>query len=76
LDQLKKENANAVFTECDVTDFKQVKKAIDYTVQTFGSLDVALNNAGIGGEASKVGDMPEQAWLQAINVNLNGVFIV
>jgi NAD(P)-dependent dehydrogenase (short-subunit alcohol dehydrogenase family) len=43
-------------------------------VITFGSLDVALNNAGIGGESSKVGDMSEQAWLKVIGVNLNGVF--
>jgi NAD(P)-dependent dehydrogenase (short-subunit alcohol dehydrogenase family) len=37
-------------------------------------LDVALNNAGIGGESNKVGDMTEQAWLKVIGVNLNGVF--
>ena len=67
--EIKKENPRAIFIECDVSVFAQVK-----VVSTFGSLDVALNNAGIGGESSKVGDMSEQAWLKVIGINLNGVF--
>ncbi len=68
------ENNKAIFIECDVSVFAQVESAIEKTVSTFGSLDVALNNAGIGGEPNKVGDMTEQAWLKVIGVNLNGVF--
>jgi len=72
--EIKKENPKAIFIECDVSVFGQVQAAIQKVVTTFGSLDVALNNAGIGGEANKVGDMSEQAWLKVIGVNLNGVF--
>ncbi len=72
--EIKKENPLAIFIECDVSVFAQVQAAIGKVVQTFGTLDVALNNAGIGGEPSKVGDMTEQAWLKVIGVNLNGVF--
>jgi NAD(P)-dependent dehydrogenase (short-subunit alcohol dehydrogenase family) len=68
------ENNKAIFIECDVSVFAQVESAIEKTVSTFGSLDVALNNAGIGGEPNKVGDMTEAAWLKVIGVNLNGVF--
>jgi|ERR1035437_9646537 NAD(P)-dependent dehydrogenase (short-subunit alcohol dehydrogenase family) len=71
---IKKENPNAIFIECDISVFAQVQKAIQKVVSTFGTLDVALNNAGIGGESNKVGDMTEQAWLKVIGVNLNGVF--
>ena len=39
-----------------------------------GTLDVAPNNAGIGGEPNKVGDMTEEGWLKVIGINLNGVF--
>jgi NAD(P)-dependent dehydrogenase (short-subunit alcohol dehydrogenase family) len=74
MQQIKKENPKAIFIECDVSVFSQVQMAIQKVVSTFGSLDVALNNAGIGGESSKVGDMSEQAWLKVIGVNLNGVF--
>jgi NAD(P)-dependent dehydrogenase (short-subunit alcohol dehydrogenase family) len=72
--EIKKENSKAIFIECDVSVFAQVQMAIQKVISTFGTLDVALNNAGIGGESNKVGDMTEQAWLKVIGVNLNGVF--
>lgn len=74
MDEIRKENPKAIYIECDVSDFKQVQTTIEKVVSTFGTLDVALNNAGIGGEANKVGDMTEEAWLKVIGVNLNGVF--
>ena len=72
--ELKLINSKAVFIECDVSVYKQVEFAIQHTISTFKSIDVALNNAGIGGEANKVGDLSEEAWLKVINVNLNGIF--
>ncbi len=74
LQEIKNENPTAIFIECDVSKFDQVQQAIAKTVSAFKTLDVALNNAGIGGEPNKVGDMTEQAWLKVIGVNLNGVF--
>lgn len=68
------ENPKAIFIECDVSKFEQVQAAVQKTISVFKTLDVALNNAGIGGELNKVGDMTEQAWLKVIGVNLNGVF--
>lgn len=68
------ENPNAIFIDCDVSKFDQVQTAIEKTIDTFKSLDVALNNAGIFGEPNKVGDLSEQEWLKVIGVNLNGVF--
>jgi hypothetical protein len=41
----------------DVSAFEQVQSAIDKAITTFGTLDVALNYAGIGGEANKVGPL-------------------
>ncbi len=74
MDEIKNENPQAIFIECDVSVFTQVQEAVQRVVDTFGTLDVALNNAGIGGESNKVGDMTEHAWLRVIGVNLNGVF--
>lgn len=74
MEEIIKENPKAIFIECDVSVFAQVQAAIEKVVNTFGTLDVALNNAGIGGEANKIGDMTEDAWLKVIGVNLNGVF--
>lgn len=74
LQEIINENPKAIFIECDVSKFDQVQSAIKKTISVFKTLDVALNNAGIGGEPNKVGDMTEQAWLKVISVNLNGVF--
>lgn len=74
LDELKKINPKAMFVECDVANFDQVKTAIEKTIGHFGSLDVAINNAGIGGVSAKVGDMTAQDWQQVIGINLSGVF--
>lgn len=72
--EIRNENPKAIFIECDVSLFAQVQGAIEKVVETFGTLDIALNNAGIGGEPNKVGDMSEQSWLKVIGINLNGVF--
>ncbi len=74
MQEIKKENAKAIFIECDVSVFAQVQTAIEKSVTTFGTIDVALNNAGVSGEPNKVGDMTEEGWLKVIGVNLNGVF--
>jgi NAD(P)-dependent dehydrogenase (short-subunit alcohol dehydrogenase family) len=71
---IRKENSKAIFVECDVSEFAQVQAAINKAISAFGTLDIALNNAGIGGEANKVGDMSKEGWLKVININLNGVF--
>jgi NAD(P)-dependent dehydrogenase (short-subunit alcohol dehydrogenase family) len=74
MEEIKKINPKAIFVECDVSNFKQVESAIQKVIATFITLDVALNNAGIGGKPGKVGEMSEESWLQVIGIDLNGVF--
>jgi NAD(P)-dependent dehydrogenase (short-subunit alcohol dehydrogenase family) len=72
--EIQRENDAAIFIDCNVSVYGEVKNAIETTVKKFKTIDVALNNAGIGGEPNKVGDMTQDAWLKVIDVNLNGVF--
>ena len=44
-------------------------------MQTYGTLDCAFNNAGIGGEVAKTADYPEEEWDRIIDVNLKGVWL-
>lgn len=74
MEEIKKENPKAIFVECDVSILTQVEATIQKVVGAFGTLDVALNNAGIGGKSYKVADMPEQEWLKVTGIDLNGVF--
>ncbi len=58
----------------DVSDPDAVDAAMAAVVQTHGRLDIAVANAGIGGELKPSGDYSTQGWRQVINVNLDGVF--
>lgn len=74
--EIKIENPKALFIECDVSIYAQVQLAIEKTISVFGSLDVALNNTGIGSKPNKVDNITDRAWLKVIDVNINGVFNV
>ena len=47
---------------------------VRFALETYGRLDVAVNNAGIGGEAKLTGEYSIESWNRVIDVNLNGVF--
>ncbi|MBU6122822.1 SDR family NAD(P)-dependent oxidoreductase [Hymenobacter siberiensis] len=66
--------AEAVFIPLDVTDSANIQQAIAATVATFGRLDVALNNAGIGEGFFSFLETSEESFQRIINVNLTGVF--
>ncbi len=58
----------------DVADFAGVQKLVDFTVETCGGLDLAVNNAGVDGPRAAVADYPLEDWHRLMNINLNGVF--
>jgi NAD(P)-dependent dehydrogenase (short-subunit alcohol dehydrogenase family) len=64
----------AVFFKADVSVPEQMEALVNFAVQTFGRLDIAVNNAGIAGEANAVADMSIEGWQKIISVNLNSVF--
>ncbi len=47
--------------------------AVAFAVKTFGKLNYAVNNAGIGGKAAPAGELDIEDWNRVININLNGV---
>lgn len=67
---------NKVITvACDVSDSASVAEAVETVVGEFGSIDVVVNNAGVGG-VGRVGDVDDDAWNKVMSVDLNGVFFV
>lgn len=64
----------ARFQRTDVGDPTQCEALVQATVAAFGQLDIACNNAGIGGELNPVGDYSLEGWKKVIDINLNSVF--
>ncbi|MGI3186029.1 SDR family oxidoreductase [Nioella aestuarii] len=60
----------------NVTDPGQVDGFFDEALEALGGLDVAAANAGIGGPAAPVEDMPFDGWRETLAVNLDGAFLV
>lgn len=74
VDAITAAGVTARFFKADVGDPLQCQQLVRETVSAFGSLDIACNNAGIGGELNLTADYSLEGWQQIINVNLNSVF--
>lgn len=68
------QGGEAIFLAADVGQPTDAHALVAQTVAHFGRLDVACNNAGIGGPTAHIADYPLDGWAQVINVNLSGVF--
>jgi NAD(P)-dependent dehydrogenase (short-subunit alcohol dehydrogenase family) len=64
----------ALFVAADVSQAADCEALVARTVQAYGRLDIACNNAGIGGDLAPTADYPLDAWQRVIGVNLSGVF--
>jgi NAD(P)-dependent dehydrogenase (short-subunit alcohol dehydrogenase family) len=72
--QVRAVGAEALFAESDAGKSDDAQALVDQAMAHYGRLDVACNNAGIGGASALLADYPLDAWAQVINVNLSGVF--
>ncbi len=64
----------ALAVKVDVADDASIAAAIETTFAQFGKLDIAVNNAGIGGDLANTGDQTPAGWRKVIGINLDGVF--
>lgn len=70
----------ALFIRCDVCKEREVEALVGQCVETFGALDYAFNNAGLGPDGKRIGvfpiaECPEDVWDRMIDVNLKGVWL-
>ena len=65
----------AIFIKTDVSNAVEVEAMVNKAVETYGRLDCAFNNAGIGDTMALTADLTEEEWDRTINVNLKGVWL-
>jgi NAD(P)-dependent dehydrogenase (short-subunit alcohol dehydrogenase family) len=71
---IRQDGGAAASVRADVASPEDAEMMVAATVEKFGGLDVAVNNAGIGGAQGNVGEYPVDEWKRVVDVNLNGVF--
>ena len=74
VDEIKKNGGEAFFIKADSSKPEDNEALIKQTVEKYGALDIAVNNAGIGGPLAMTGEYPIDGWQKVIGINLSGVF--
>ncbi len=68
------EGAKAIVVQADVSDEDQVASLFDQAVDTFGSIDILMNNAGVDASGTPVAELSTDVWDRAIRTNVYGYF--
>jgi len=73
-EQIRKQGNECIYVHCDISKPAEVQKMVSETVNRFGRLDIAYNNAGIEGEMGFTADGSEENFDRVIGINLKGVW--
>lgn len=71
---IEKDGGTALSVHQDVSDPESVRQSVEFALERFRSLDLAVNNAGIGGAQAPVAEYGLDDWDKVIAINLSGVF--
>lgn len=72
--EIKAAGGDAIFFKADSASPADNEALVEKTIQQYGKLDIAVNNAGIGGPLALTGEYPLDGWKKTIDINLSGVF--
>jgi glucose 1-dehydrogenase len=64
----------ALVVQCDVSREEEVESLFDSALQTFGTVDILMNNAGVDASGTNVAELSTEVWDRAIRTNLYGYF--
>lgn len=71
---VKAQGGDAIFVQADVGKPQDAQALVERALACYGRLDLACNNAGIGGVSAPLADYPLDAWDSVLRINLSGVF--
>lgn len=79
ISRIKELGGSGVFCRTDISKSDHTRKMIETAVTTFGGLDFAVNNAGVGGSAAgcrgRIDEIDEQPWRLLMDINLTGTWL-
>ncbi len=74
--EIEEKGGTALFSQTDVSSYEEVKGCIQQTLDTFGTIDILVNSAGIHDEYKTVLEMSEDEYDKLMDVNLKGAFLM
>ncbi|WP_336662571.1 SDR family NAD(P)-dependent oxidoreductase [Leucobacter sp. USHLN154] len=72
-DEITAADGTAVAIQGDTANAEDSRKAVEFTVETYGKLNYAFNNAGTGGPSAPTGELDIEGWDTVVGINLSGV---
>jgi NAD(P)-dependent dehydrogenase (short-subunit alcohol dehydrogenase family) len=73
--EIEAKGGEATWVRTDVSIAGDVERMVAHTIDTFGRLDFAVNNAGIEGDFQGIADFSEDVWDRVLDINLKGTFL-
>ena len=74
VNEIKESGGNAMAISCDVTNYENVKEAMQKAYERYGGIDLVLVNAGTDTEKLPIDELDIAEWKRVMDVNLNGAF--
>jgi NAD(P)-dependent dehydrogenase (short-subunit alcohol dehydrogenase family) len=75
IDLIRSAGGDGLFVKTDVARAEDVHALVRKTVEKYGRVDIAFNNAGIEGSMSPIVEQSEEDWDRTIDINLKGVWL-
>ena len=72
--EITRRNGQAIAVAGSVTDDRHTRAVVNEAIQRFGSLDILINNAGVGEFGRRLHEIDDETWTRVLDVNLTGVF--
>lgn len=72
--EITRRNGKATAVAGSVTDDRHARAVVNEAIQRFGSLDILINNAGVGEFGRRLHELDDETWARVLDVNLTGVF--
>lgn len=74
VEEIKSAGGEAIFVKANTASVEDNQRMVAETVAAFGSLNIAVNNAGVGSAFAKTAEVDVADWQRVIDINLSGVF--
>jgi len=73
-EEIRADGGKAEAITCDVSVYEDVAAAVELCKNSFGRVDILINNAGVLEPIARLADSDPKAWSKVVDINLNGVY--